>query len=237
MKRLVAEAPPGSVREIFRRFWPFARPLRRWLPVTFALIAVGPALEAATIWLFKLLVHAVLVARPFGPFWWLALAYLGLTVLSGAVSFTNTWLSTWVGERFVLGLRMTFFSHLQRLSLDFFERRALGDVLSRLTADVAAIEAFVLSGVADAVSYLLRLLFFAGALVWIDWRLAAVALVIAPLFALTSRAISRRIKRVSRLGRRVAGSIASAAEESLANIQLIPAYDKQRREVARFPRP
>src|SRR4051794_1035838 len=236
MKRPFARAPPVSVREIFRRFWPFARPLRRWLPLTFALIAVGPALEAATIWLFKLLVDDVLVPREFGPFVWLALAYLGLTVLSGAVSFANTWLSTWVGERFVLGLRMTFFSHLQRLSLDFFERRALGDVLSRLTADVAAIEAFVLSGVADAVSYGLRLLFFAGALMWIDWRLAAVAFVIAPLFALTSRAISRRIKRVSRLGRRVAGSIASAAEESLANIQLIQAYDGQRREFARFHR-
>src|SRR4051812_29151681 len=149
MARIVPEAPPVSVREVFRRFWPFARPYRGKLLITLALIAVGPALEATTLWLFKVLIDSVLVPRDFGPFVWLALAYLGLTLLRGAIGFADDMLSSWVGERFVLNLRVIFFSPLQRLSLDFFERRQLGDLLSRLTGDTAAIETFVLSGVAD----------------------------------------------------------------------------------------
>ena len=236
MKRLVPEAPTVPVRDIFRRFWPFARPLRRWLFVALLLTATGPALEAATIWLFKVLIDQVLVPRDFGPFGWLAAAYLGMTLARGALSFADDLLSAWLGERFVLGLRVAFFSHLQRLSLDFFDRRQMGDVLSRLGGDVAAIEAFVLSGVADAASYVLRLLFFAGALLLVDWQLALVAFVVAPLFGLASRTMTRRIKRASRARRRLAGTINAVAEESLANIQLVQAYGGQNREFARFHR-
>ena len=54
-------------------------------------------------------------------------------------------------------------------------------MLSRLTGDVAAIESFVLSGVTDAISYVLRILFFAGALFYLRWDLALAALSITPL--------------------------------------------------------
>src|SRR5437764_11475179 len=175
MARIVSEAPPVPVREVFRRFWPFARPYRGKVLIPLGLIAVGPALEAATLWLFKVLIDSVLVPRDFGPFVWLALGYLGLTLLRGAIGFADDVLSAWVGERFVLNLRVIFFSHLQRLSLEFFQRRQLGDVLSPLTGDTAAIESFVLSGVADGISYVLRLAFFAGAMLLLDWRLALVS--------------------------------------------------------------
>src|SRR4051812_34191279 len=100
MARIIPDAPPVPVREVFRRFWPFARPFRRWLLLSLAMIAVGPGIEAATIWLYKLLIDDVLVPRDFGPFLWLALGYLGLTALRGAFGFADDVLSAWVGERF-----------------------------------------------------------------------------------------------------------------------------------------
>ena len=100
MARIIPEAPPVPVREVFSRFWPFARPYRNKLLLTLAMIAVGPALEAATLWLFKLLIDTVLVPRDYGPFPWLALAYLGLTLLRGALAYADDTLSAWIGERF-----------------------------------------------------------------------------------------------------------------------------------------
>jgi ATP-binding cassette, subfamily B, bacterial len=61
--------------------------------------------------------------------------------------------SAWIGQQFVVGLRTAFFRHLQGLSLDFFERKRLGDLLARLTGDIASIETFVLSGPVDALAY------------------------------------------------------------------------------------
>src|SRR3954449_11786152 len=231
---VVAAAPPVPVREIFRRFWPYARPYRRWLWVTAVFIVVMPAIESATIWLFKVVVDDVLEARDFGPFECIALGYVGLTLLGGLVSFADDYLSTWIGERFLLGLRTDFFRHVQNLSLDFFERSRLGDVLSRLTNDIAAIENFVLSGVADALSYALRIAFFLGALFYLQWDLALVSLFVAPLFWLAARHFSRLIKHASREKRRRSGSIGAVAEESLSNAALVQAYNRQETEVERF---
>src|SRR3954452_11077140 len=80
---LVAAAPALPVREVFRRFWPYARPYRRLLWVTLLFVVLTPVVEAALVWMFKLVVDEVLVPRDFGPFWWIALAYLGLNLLDG----------------------------------------------------------------------------------------------------------------------------------------------------------
>src|SRR3954467_6936212 len=231
---LVAESPPVPPREVFRRFWPYAKPYRRWLLVSLVLIAVVPAIETATIWMFKVVVDRVLVPHDFGPLWWIALAYLGLTLAAGVASFLDDYLSTWVGERFLLSLRTGFFRHVQGLSLDFFDRRRLGDLISRLTGDIASIETFVLSGVADAISYVFQIVFFAAALFYLQWDLALVSLFVAPLFWLSARRFSRLIKHASREKRRRSGSIGAVAEESLSNAALVQAYNRQETEVERF---
>src|SRR4051795_7740776 len=233
---IVAAAPPVPIRDIFRRFWPYAQPYRKGLLLSLGLIAAVPAIETATIWMFKLVVDEVLVPRDFSAFIPIALAYVGLTLLDGVASFFDEYLSEWVAGRFLLDLRTRFFAHLQGLSLDFFDRRRLGDVLSRLTGDVASIENFVLSGVADAISYVLRILFFVGALFYLQWDLALVSLVVAPLFWAAARRFSRLIKHASREKRRRSGSITAVAEESLSNAALVQAYNRQGTEVERFTR-
>src|SRR5919202_4141378 len=231
---LVAEAPPVPVREIVRRFWPYARAYRGWILLSCLFIALEAAVETAAIWVFKLLVDDVLVPHRLDLLKWVAAAYVGITLLSGLIGFADEVLSTWVSERFLLDLRVRFFSHLQALPLEFFEGRRLGDVLSRLTGDISAIESFVLSGVTDALSYVLQILFFAGALFYLRWDLALVSLVITPLFWLIARRFSRMIKVASREKRRRSGSISSVAEESLSNIALVQAYGRERTEVERL---
>jgi ATP-binding cassette, subfamily B, bacterial len=222
------------VREVFRRFWPYARPYRRWLPLILVLVALGPAIEAATIWMYKVLVDEVLVPRQFDLLLWVILAYVGLTLVEGIVAFCDEYLSTWVGGRFIVSLRTRFFEHLQGLSLAFFDRQHLGDTISRVTDDVEEIEDLMLSGLTSAISYAFQLLFFTAALFYLDWRLALVSLFIVPLFWLTARHFSRRIKRAAREERRRSGSIGAVAEESLSNVALVQAYNRQDEEIARF---
>jgi ATP-binding cassette subfamily B protein len=188
------------------------------------------------IWMFKVVVDQVLVPQDFGPFVWIAAAYIGLTALAGVLGFADDYLANWIGERFLLDLRTRFFGHLQGLSLDFFDRRRLGDLISRLTGDISSIEAFVLSGVTDALSYLVRILFFSAALFYLEWDLAVVSLLVAPLFWFAAKRFSRAIKVASREKRRRSGSISAVAEESLSNAALVQAYGREEAEVKRFHR-
>jgi ATP-binding cassette subfamily B protein len=233
---LVAAAPVMQVRQIFRRFWPYARPYRRWLPLILLFAALGSALQAATIWMYKVLVDEVLVPRDFGLLFWVLLAYLGLTLAEGVVSFCEEYLSEWVGGRFIVSLRTDLFRHLQGLSLSFFDRRSLGDMIARLSDDIEEIEELMLSQMASAITYLFQFVFFVGALFYLQWRLALVSLFVVPLVLVVARYFSRKIRGATREERRRMGSISAVAEESLSNVALVQAYNQQENEVSRFRR-
>ncbi|HEX4247224.1 MAG TPA: ABC transporter transmembrane domain-containing protein [Pseudonocardia sp.] len=231
---MIGTAPTVPMRTIFRRFWPDTRGFRGRLSVGFALIAIPPLLAAVGIWLFKVLIDDVLTTRDVARFPMVAAAFVAVTLLEGVVSFVDEYLTAWVGERFVLNLRSRVFRHLQRLSVTFFQKHQLGDLLARLTGDVGAIEQLILSGLNQAITYTFQIIFFTGALFVLDWRLAVAALVAAPGFLLLARFFSRRIKRASQELRRRSGSITSVAEESLHNTVLVQTYDRQTHESLRF---
>ena len=164
------------------------------------------------------------------------LAYVGLTLLSAAVSFGDDYLGTWIAERFLLSLRVRVLDHVQRLSLDVFNRHRLGDLVTRISSDVQQIETLVLSGIADGLSAVLKILFFGTALFILDWQLALVALVAAPAFWLIAKHFSRLIKRASREKRRRVGSLSSLAEETFSNAALVQATNSQAAVISRFRR-
>src|SRR5919108_653656 len=233
---LVGHAPALPVREVLRRFWPDARPYRRWLPLGLVLIAAGVAIETAEIFLFKLVVDEVLVPGELGPLVWIGAATAGLLLAAGAVALADDLLSTWLAERFLLGLRTRVFGHLLTLTPDALDRRRLGDVLTRLGGDVAAIESFVLSGVARALAAVLQIGFFVGALFYLQWDLALVSLIVAPLFFVVARRFSGLIKRASREKRRRSGTLGAVAEQTLANVALVQASGRERSELDRYRR-
>ena len=226
--------PALSVRQVFARFWPLTKPFRVRLAVCLLFVAIGPAMDAAGIWVFKILIDDVLTPRDFSLFPLVAAAYVGLAVVGGLLSFVDDYLCTWVGERFVLNLRTSLFAHLHRMSLGFFERRQLGDLMSRISSDVNAIEQLVLSGVMQVIAHSVKILIFGGLLFYLNWKLALASLIAAPLFALASRYFSTRIKAASREKRRRTGTISAVAEESLSNAALVQAYDRQASETKRF---
>ncbi|WP_225978472.1 ABC transporter ATP-binding protein, partial [Gandjariella thermophila] len=224
------------MRQAFRRFWPDTRPIRPWLWGSLVLLVLGPGLETVAIWLFKVLIDDVLTPRNFHLLLVIAGVFLGVTVLMGLVGFADHYLSDWMGERFAMDLRTRVFGHLQTLSVAFFERRRLGDVLARLTGDIAAIESLVLSGVAAILANAFKIVFFTAALFYIRWELAVVSLVAVPAFWLLARHFARLIKDASREARRRNGTITTVAEESLGNIALVQAYNQQDAETQRFHR-
>jgi ATP-binding cassette subfamily B protein len=233
---LVAAAPTVPPRDLIRRFWPFARPYRLAIAAGIVLVALLPAVQAAEIWMFKVVVDEVIVPAEFGPLPWIAAVVLGLTLLGAALSFGEDYAWTWAGERFLLDLRATFFSHLQGLSFDTLDRRRLGDLIARLGGDVQAIEGFVLGGLGDAISAIARIVFFAGALFLLDWELALYALALAPPFYLTTRYFARLARHAAREKRRRSGALSAVAEESLANTALVQSMGRAEHERRRLLR-
>jgi ATP-binding cassette, subfamily B, bacterial len=234
--KVVAAAPTVPLREVFQRFWPLARPHRTLFAAGIALAALLPAVEAAEIWLFKYVVDDVLVAETLGPLAYIVPAMVGFALLGALLSFGDEYIATWIGERFTLNLRTKLLGHLQRLEPDALDRRRHGDVLSRVTGDVHAIETLLLSAGGELVQSLARIVFFGGALFLLSWKLALASLVVVPVFYFAARKFARLSRRAARERRRRSGSLSAVAEEALANTALVQSANTQDRELARFRR-
>lgn len=104
----------------------------------------------------------MLTARHLAGFWMLAGWWLGVAVLAATAMFFCEYLTSLAAERFALRLRDDVVAHVQRLPPDFIDRRPLGDLMVRLTEDVAVIEAVTASGALGAATSAVSAAAFAG---------------------------------------------------------------------------
>ncbi|MFF4957425.1 ABC transporter ATP-binding protein [Streptomyces sp. NPDC001222] len=228
------EAPTIPARTAFRRFWPLTKGLRGWLVAVWVCTVLSALAETEAILLFSDLTDHALKKGSLSAFWDPAVKWLGIAVVGAIVAYAGNSLAAWITERFVMRLREHVFDHVQQLPPHFFQRHRQGDLLSRLTSDVEAIETMVVSGLVGAASAAFSALFYAAAAFWLRWDLAAATFVLAPLFWLAARRFSGSIKDVSRAGRVADGAITSVVEESLGNIVLTQAYDRRDAERRRL---
>ena len=228
------DTPTIPARTAFRRFWPLTRGLRRWLILVWVCTVLAALAETEAILLFSDLTDRALAKGSLSAFWSPAVQWLGVAIVGAVIAYAGNSLAAWATERFVMRLREHVFDHVQQLPPHFFQLHRQGDLLSRLTSDVEAIETLVVSGVVGTASAIFSALFYAAAAFWLRWDLAAATFVLAPLFWLAARRFSGSIKDVSREGRVADGAITSVVEESLGNIVLTQAYDRRDAERRRL---
>ena len=136
----------------------------------------------------------------------------------------------------VLGyhMRVALYSHLQRLSLALHDRLRTGDVLTRVTGDVTALEEFVTKSVSNLAGSLLVLVGTVGFLLWQSWQVALIALLVVPVLSVVSNHYSRLIKVATKKQRAREGDLASGAQEMLTSIRVVQSYGHGGYDLQRF---
>ncbi|MFF2960914.1 ABC transporter ATP-binding protein [Streptomyces sp. NPDC057963] len=225
---------PISILVAFRRFWPLTVGDRRWLVLIFVCAVLAAVAETITVLLFAELTDKALQTGSISAFWKPAGQWLAVAAIGAVVGYLGNSIAAWVAERFVMRLRARVFSHLQTLPPHFYQRNRRGDLVERLTGDVEAIEALVVSGIVGAASALFSTLFYAAAALWLRWDLALATFVMVPLFWFTTRWFTGPLRAVSRRGRAADGAVTAVVEETLVNVVMTQAYNRQPDEEARL---
>ena len=143
------------------------------------------------------------------------------------MTYVETYLTGWVGERILADLRVRLFEHLQRLSLGFYERNRAGVIISRLTNDVEAIDQLVTDGVTSLVQNTLTLLGTAIILFILDWRLALATCSVIPLMALATAVFRTRSARAYAAVRERLGLVTATLAEDIAGMRIVQAFTRE----------
>jgi ATP-binding cassette, subfamily B, bacterial len=229
--------------------------LPHWKALSLAFIAViGESVtDLLEPWPIKIVFDNVLGSKPI-PQWLagfvnispdgdktdiLALTAFALVVIAaiGAVSsYTQKYLTTSVGQWVMHDLRRTIYHHIQRLSLSYHDNKRTGDLISRVTSDIDAVQDFISSALLGVVVNVMTLAGMLAVMFYLNWRFTLIALSVAPVLFVVVYVFTRRIKQASRAVRMKEGEIASVVQEALSSIRVIKAFARENYEDERFAR-
>ncbi len=201
-------------------------------------------------WPLKIVVDNLLQSKPLPS--WLAgivshlgqdkLAVLNFAVVSVAViaiigaisSYTEKYLTTSVGQWVMHDLRRTLYQHIHHLSLAEHDEKRTGDLISRVTSDIEAVQDFIATAL---LGILVDALTIAGMVAWMFYhnaRFALIALSIVPALFLVVFFFTKRIKKASRAVRQKEGELANIVQEVFTSIRVVKAFAREDYEQERF---
>lgn len=208
----------------FRRLTPFVMPFFPQLVAVFALSLFGTVLGLLWPIFTKILIDDVLLAKNLRLLWVLSGMMVMVTAVGYVVGAVNRYYYTQVTARILFALREYVFSHLQSLSIAFHVRVKVGDVLSRLNTDISEVQSVLTDAAFAFVTNILVLLATVGFLLWLDWRLFLVSLLVVPLQLYGAAKVRLPMVEETRKVRELNASIGAFLVESLSAIKFIKLF-------------
>ena len=161
-------------------------------------------------------------------------AVVAIAVVGATSSYVEKYLTTSVSQWVTHDLRRTLYNHIQRLSLSEHDKAQTGDLITRVTSDIGAIQDFINSALLGMLVNSLTLVGMIGVMLYINWRFTLIALSIAPALFVVVYTFTRRIKQASRAVRKKESELVSVVQEVLTSVRVVKAFAREDFEVSRF---
>lgn len=184
----------------------------------------------------KFIIDYAIIPRNFRALVFILVGLVGGFLLTATSQVIRDYLYAWFGSRVLCDLRKEMFRHLQNLSLSFYSRTRTGDIASRFSTDLAAVENAVVLGIPGASLSVINILFSTSILFVLDWRLALAAIVGFPLCAIGPKLPARRALGAGYQMRVADSDLTSAIHENLGAQPIVKAFSLKRSVVASFER-
>ena len=227
-----------TVRSYLKPYWPaFSFALGQVLFIS--------ALELLKPWPLKIIIDNVLSGKPlpwgpavgWSPHRLLLFSCIGLVivyVVLGGLHILNNYTTIRIGQGMVNDLRRDLYSHLQRLSLSFYHRQQLGDLMYRITADTMGIQTLTMNGLFAILSASVLLGGMLIVMVWVDWYLTLLALAVCPALFCAIALLNKKMSLAATEAHQKGSTVYSVVQRTLSGMRVIQAFTKEEDEGRRF---
>ncbi|NOX63675.1 MAG: ABC transporter ATP-binding protein [Chloroflexi bacterium] len=226
------------------RYLRYLRPYTGLLAISLALVFVAAGLDILAPWPLKFIVDNVIGGKPYeneaaqafadwiGPdprrlAAALGVVLLALTVFQGLTRFIIEYINGVVQEKSTFLLRSEVFDHVQRLPMQYFDDRRLGDVLKRVTEDAGRIMGALVSSMGDFMINAVKFLGFAAIMLFINWRFSIIVLSYAPLLLFLYILFRQNIRAKAKEARQQEGEMMNLTLETLGAIREVKAFGRE----------
>jgi subfamily B ATP-binding cassette protein MsbA len=240
-----------------KRILLFLKPYRRKVAVAFVIMVIVMGFSQLDLLILKYVLDRVLVSNPVElDYHWilrrlfgtqtivrnsdalniLVLTLIGLYILRGVLNTFYGYILSFIGQRILFDIRLRLFEHLETLHLDFFTKTRTGDIMSRISSDVAKLQDIVSNTFITLIRDSLMLLVILGYMIFINWQLTLLSLSVLPLFFISQSHFGKKIKRRSKHSREKSADLMSFLQERITGIRLIQSFAREKVEALRLSR-
>ena len=164
----------------------------------------------------------------------LVLGLVGIRALSWGLEWAHGWTVSWLGARMTADIRNRLYQQLELLSLQFYDRRQVGAVMSRVTRDAGRLQEFLVEGLPYLVNNALRIIAILSILFWMHWLLALLILVPIPFIIGWGVIFWKRMRLYFNKWDQAWSDIMATVNETLSGIRVVKAFAQEAREIATF---
>ena len=157
----------------------------------------------------------------------LAFGLVTIALLRGTMAYLSTTGMAVAATRIMSQIRANLYAHLQSLSLSFHNKAKTGDLITRVTYDIERLREVIVVAALPLLTNILTMTGMLGVMMWLNLKLALIAIAIFPLFLLTTTVMSKRINKVSKKQRQREGMMAANAAEAMGAIKVVQALSLQ----------
>ncbi|MSP39991.1 MAG: ABC transporter ATP-binding protein [Deltaproteobacteria bacterium] len=212
----------------------YLRPYWKLLAVAFTFLMLQTGTQLLGPYITKVAIDRYIATKDVHGLDWMALAYLGVVLCSFVVLFIQTYTTEYTGQRAMHDLRMEIFSHLQKQDLAYFDRNAVGRLMTRTINDVETLNELFSTGVVGLLGDVSIVFGIAVMMLWLNWQLALVCLAAFPAILYISRFYRRRAREVYRESRMILGRLNAGLQENIAGVATVQSFGQEERMYRRF---
>ena len=221
-------------RKLMRRLLVYTRPYRALMYGAFALLCVEGAIQVVGPLLTRRVIDVAVPTRDLGIVVTSTVLLFFVLLLEFVLTYTQTWLTSLLGQRVMRDIRMQIFEHLQRLSVSFFDRNPAGRLITRVTSDVETLNELFTAGVVSGLGDLFTLVAISVAMLIMDWRLALASFAVIPFVVMVSGLFRKGVRNTYRDIRVRLARINSFLQERLTGMRIVQLFGQEKREAERF---
>jgi ATP-binding cassette subfamily B protein len=223
-------------RKLLSRILVYARPYWGNITIVLVSIIVISFIELIPPLIFRRLIDLVIPSKDFRELTILALAMIGIPVLSGLIGIVERYFSAKAGEGIIFDLRQQMYEHLQIMSLRFFTNTRSGEIVSRFNSDVVGAQNAITGTLPSIVTNSVTLISTLVVMLSIDVRLTLLSIAVLPLFLLPTRRVARILRDIRRKAMEYNADLSSLITETLGinGALLVKTFGRQKQESQRF---
>jgi ABC-type multidrug transport system fused ATPase/permease subunit len=221
-------------RQTFGRLLRFLGPYRWSLVVSIVLAVLSQAAAIGIVALTSVAIDGIEEQRGTGFLAWIVAAILAVGVAKAVLMYGRRIISGRQALGIERDMREDLYGHLLGLSFGFFDRYQTGQLMSRATVDLQAVRFFLGFGLIFFFQHVITVVSVTVVLLFVDWRLALIALAITPILVLVAYRYSHVSHPILRDVQQQLGEVATVAEESIVGVHVVKAFAQEDRRQAQF---